>query len=98
MEKALAKADLRGPLVPLYANVTAAPVADPSAIRVPLVEQVTGTVRWRESVDGHGGGRGDRVRRDSAPQGAPGLVKRIAPEASATPGIGTPADVAAFAL
>jgi [acyl-carrier-protein] S-malonyltransferase len=51
MEKALAKADLRSPLVPLYANVTAAPVADPSAIRTLLVDQVTGTVRWRESVE-----------------------------------------------
>lgn len=50
MEKALADADLRAPLVPVYANVTAAPVADPAEIRRLLVEQVTGTVRWRESV------------------------------------------------
>ena len=50
MEKALAEAELRAPLVPVYANVTAAPVADPVAIRALLVEQVTGMVRWRESV------------------------------------------------
>src|SRR3546814_5037752 len=50
MAEALAKADLRAPLVPVYANVTAAPVADPDEIRRLLVAQVTGMVRWRESV------------------------------------------------
>jgi [acyl-carrier-protein] S-malonyltransferase len=50
MADALGKVDLRAPLVPLYANVTAAPVADPDTIRRLLVEQVTGTVRWRESI------------------------------------------------
>jgi [acyl-carrier-protein] S-malonyltransferase len=50
MAEALAKADLRVPLLPVYANVTAAPVADPAEIKRLLVEQVTGTVRWRESV------------------------------------------------
>ncbi|MHA6723133.1 ACP S-malonyltransferase [Sphingomonas sp. RS2018] len=50
MEAALADADLRAPLVPVYANVTAAPATDPAVIRALLVEQVTGMVRWRESV------------------------------------------------
>jgi [acyl-carrier-protein] S-malonyltransferase len=50
MAKALAEARVQAPLVPLYANVTAAPVADPDAIRGLLVDQVTGMVRWRESV------------------------------------------------
>ncbi|MFW2831717.1 ACP S-malonyltransferase [Sphingomonas sp. ID0503] len=50
MEKALAEAPLRAPLVPVYANVTAAPVADPAEIKRVLVEQVIGTVRWRESI------------------------------------------------
>jgi [acyl-carrier-protein] S-malonyltransferase len=50
MAEALATAALRAPLVPVYANVTAAPVADPDEIRRLLVEQVTGSVRWRESV------------------------------------------------
>jgi len=50
MAEALDKADLRAPFVPLVANMTAAPVADPATIRRLLVEQVTGTVRWRESV------------------------------------------------
>ena len=50
MAEALADARIDAPLVPLYANVTAAPVSDPDTIRQRLVEQVTGRVRWRESV------------------------------------------------
>lgn len=50
MAQALEDAALQAPLVPLYANVTAAPVTDASLIRSLLVEQVTGRVRWRESV------------------------------------------------
>jgi [acyl-carrier-protein] S-malonyltransferase len=50
MAEALGAAKLRAPLVPVFANVTAAPVTDPDQIRRLLVEQVTGTVRWRESV------------------------------------------------
>jgi [acyl-carrier-protein] S-malonyltransferase len=50
MAEALATANLRAPAVSVYANVTAAPVADPGDIRELLVEQVTGMVRWRESV------------------------------------------------
>jgi [acyl-carrier-protein] S-malonyltransferase len=50
MEEALLEADLRAPLVPVFANVDAVAVADPGVIRVSLVAQVTGMVRWRESV------------------------------------------------
>lgn len=50
MEAALADVALRAPLVPVYANVTAAPVADPTVIKALLVEQVTGMVRWRETI------------------------------------------------
>ncbi|MBB4085714.1 ACP S-malonyltransferase [Sphingomonas carotinifaciens] len=50
MDAALAEADLRAPLVPVYANVDAVAVADPGVIRTLLVQQVTGMVRWRESV------------------------------------------------
>jgi [acyl-carrier-protein] S-malonyltransferase len=50
MAEALGATTLQAPLVPLYANVTAAPVADPDLIRRQLVEQVTGRVRWRESA------------------------------------------------
>lgn len=50
MENALADAEIRAPFVPVVANVTAAPVSSPEDIRRLLVEQVTGMVRWRESV------------------------------------------------
>ena len=50
MASALATTTIHAPLVPLYANVTAAPVADPQLIASQLVEQVTGRVRWRESA------------------------------------------------
>lgn len=50
MDKALAQVDILAPAVPLYANVTAAPVSDPADVGRLLVEQVTGMVRWRESV------------------------------------------------
>ena len=50
MAKALEDARIDAPLVPVYANVIAAPASDPATIRRLLVEQVTGMVRWRESV------------------------------------------------
>jgi len=50
MDAALADARIAAPLVPVFANVDAAAIADPGAIRVALVRQVTGMVRWRESV------------------------------------------------
>jgi [acyl-carrier-protein] S-malonyltransferase len=50
MAEALAGVAIKPPVVPLVANVLAAPIADPDEIRRRLVEQVTGTVRWRESV------------------------------------------------
>lgn len=50
MAEALANAGVRPPAMPVYANVTAAPADDPAEIRKLLVEQVTGMVRWRESV------------------------------------------------
>ena len=50
MKEALAKVIIHRPLLPLIANVTAEPVSEPDAIRHLLVEQVTGMVRWRESV------------------------------------------------
>ena len=50
MDAALADARIAAPLVPVFANVDAVAIADPGAIRVALVRQVTGMVRWRESV------------------------------------------------
>jgi len=82
MEQALADADLAAPAVPVYANVTAAPASDPAEIRRLLVAQVTGMVRWRESVAAMWeAGVTDFVEfggKVLAP-----MVKRIAPEATA---------------
>jgi [acyl-carrier-protein] S-malonyltransferase len=50
MAEALGRTEIRSPAVPFYANVTAHPVSDPERIRELLVEQVTGMVRWRESI------------------------------------------------
>jgi [acyl-carrier-protein] S-malonyltransferase len=83
MEQALADATIQAPLVPLYANVTAAPVVDPDAIRRQLVEQVTGRVRWRESILAMWeAGVADYVELGGKVV-AP-MVKRTAPDATAT--------------
>jgi [acyl-carrier-protein] S-malonyltransferase len=83
MEEALAQVAIRPPLVPVYANVTAAPAADPDTIRALLVEQVTGMVRWRESVLAmSGAGVHDIVELGGKVLG--GMVKRNTPDASAT--------------
>jgi [acyl-carrier-protein] S-malonyltransferase len=50
MQAALAAVDIQPPCVPIIANVTASPVSDPESIRKLLVEQITGSVRWRESM------------------------------------------------
>ena len=55
MAQALAEVAVQAPVVPVVANVLARPISDPSEIVQALVAQVTGTVRWRESVGLHGG-------------------------------------------
>lgn len=81
MAEALATAALRAPVVPVYANVTASPVADPDAIRKLLVEQVTGRVRWRESVAAmFAAGVTDYVECGGKVLGP--MIKRIAPDAT----------------
>ncbi|MCW3848825.1 ACP S-malonyltransferase [Sphingomonas sp. LB-2] len=83
MAEALAAVAIQAPLVPVYANVTAAPVSDPDTIRALLVEQVTGMVRWRESVLAmFDAGVTDFVELGGKVLG--GMVKRIAPDAVAT--------------
>lgn len=81
MEAALAKATIAAPLLPVYANVLAAPIADPEDIKTRLVEQVTGRVRWRESI----AAMWDAGVTDYVELGgkvlAP-MVKRIAPDAT----------------
>lgn len=94
MADALAKVAIRAPLVPVYANVTAAPVSDPDTIRALLVDQVTGMVRWRESVAAmFDAGVTDFVELGGKVLGA--MVKRIAPDATVT-SVVTMADIEAL--
>ena len=94
MADALAKTALQAPLVPVYANVTAAPVADPETIKRLLVEQVTGTVRWRESVAAMAeAGVSDFVEFGGKVLGP--MVKRIAPDV-VTMNVVTMADIEAL--
>ncbi|HZB37626.1 MAG TPA: ACP S-malonyltransferase [Beijerinckiaceae bacterium] len=95
MRKALAAVEMRPPAVPVVANVEAAPLTDPAAIRDALVRQVTATVRWRESVAYMAGQGVDRFYEIGSGKVLTGLVKRIAPGATGT-AVGTPEDVAAF--
>ncbi len=95
MAKALAETSLIAPKVTLIANVSASPLTDPAAIRDSLVAQVTGTVRWRESVAYMAGQGVTRFVEFGAGKVLAGLVKRIAEGASAI-SIGAPADVEAF--
>ena len=83
MADALSYVVLEAPAVPLYANVTAQPATDPDAIRTQLVEQVTGMVRWRESVANlFDAGVDEFVELGGKVLG--GMVKRIAPDAKVT--------------
>jgi [acyl-carrier-protein] S-malonyltransferase len=95
MREALGHVAVRAPAVPVVANVLAAPVTEPDAIRDALVRQVTGTVRWRESVAGMARDGVDAFHEVGAGRVLMGLVKRIAPGVSAT-AVGTPEDVAAL--
>jgi [acyl-carrier-protein] S-malonyltransferase len=93
MAQALAAVTIKAPAVPLVSNVLASALTDPNEIRRRLVEQVTGTVRWRESVvymAGHGVTRFFEV---GAGKVLSGLVKRIAEGAVGT-AVGGPNDIA----
>ncbi len=83
MAEALAKIDIAAPHVPLYANVTAAPVSDPTAIRDQLVEQVTAMVRWRESIANMAAAGVEEFVELGGKVLGP-MVKRIAPDARVT--------------
>ncbi|GAA3716439.1 ACP S-malonyltransferase [Sphingomonas cynarae] len=83
MDAALAEAMIAAPLVPLYCNVDAVAIADPGAIRAALVAQVTGMVRWRESVLAMAAAGVTEFVELGGKVLAP-MVKRIAPDATAT--------------
>jgi [acyl-carrier-protein] S-malonyltransferase len=95
MAQALGGVAVRRPAVALVANVLARAISDPGEIVRRLVEQVTGTVRWRESVAFMAGQGVTTFYEIGAGKVLSGLVKRIAEGANGLP-IGTPEDVAAF--
>ncbi len=95
MAQALTATPPRPPVVPLIANVSAAKVTDPVAIRDLLVAQVTATVRWRESVLAMAELGVDSFIELGTGKVLAGLVKRIAPDA-ATFSAGSPADIEAL--
>lgn len=95
MAEALAAVTISAPVVPVVANVTAAPVSDPNAIRRLLVEQVTGMVRWRECVLTMKEQGVEALVEVGSGKVLAGLTKRIDKELSAT-SVGTPADVESF--
>jgi [acyl-carrier-protein] S-malonyltransferase len=95
MEQALAAVTLRRPASPLVANVTASAVVDPSEIAKLLVEQVTATVRWRESIAFMAARGVTRFYEVGAGKVLSGLNRRIAEGAGAM-AIGTPEDIEAF--
>ncbi len=95
MQAALAQVAMRPPLVPVMANVGAAPLTEPDAIRASLVAQVTGTVRWRECVEAMTAAGVTRFVEVGSGKVLAGLVKRIA--AGAMPlSVGTADDVAGY--
>lgn len=97
MAAALAEARIVAPAVPVVANVTARPEQDPEVIRRLLVEQVTGRVRWRESMEWMAGEGGvTRFAEIGSGKVLTGMAKRIAPDAESLP-LNTPEELEAFA-
>src|SRR5438105_3739503 len=94
MAKALAEVAIRQPASPLVSNVLASPITDPDEIRRRLIEQVTGTVRWRESIAYMAAHGVTRFFEIGAGKVLSGLVKRIADGAVGV-SIGGPNDIAA---
>jgi [acyl-carrier-protein] S-malonyltransferase len=95
MRDALALVSIKPPSVPLVSNVLARPVNDPAEIARGLVAQVTGTVRWRESIEVMAAGGVATFYEVGAGKVLSGLIKRIAEGVSAVT-IGTPEEVAAY--
>ncbi|MDK2746019.1 MAG: ACP S-malonyltransferase [Brevundimonas sp.] len=97
MAAALASATILAPVVPVVANVLARPESDPEVIRRLLVEQVTGRVRWRESMEWMATEGGvTRFVEIGSGKVLTGMAKRIAPDAECLP-LNTPEELEAFA-
>ncbi len=96
MAEALSHVDINRPVVPLVANVRATAISDPATIRSLLVEQVTGSVRWRESVAWMAGEGVTEIYEIGAGKALSGMVRRIERSIACSP-VGTPDDVKAAA-
>ncbi len=95
MAEALAAVDIKAPAVPVVANVRAEAVRDPAAIRDLLVEQVTGSVRWRESVAYMAAQGVTDIWEIGAGKALSGMIRRI-DRSIATRNIGAPGDITAL--
>lgn len=95
MAEALAGVQMSKPLVPLMANVTAALTSNPEEIRDLLIQQVTGQVRWRESVTNMEKDGVEQVVEIGSGKVLTGLVRRIAPDLK-TVNVATPQDIEDF--
>ncbi|AMN53878.1 ACP S-malonyltransferase [Labrenzia sp. CP4] len=95
MAEALANAEIRSPAVPLVANVLARPITDANEIRDRLVQQVTGTVRWRESITWLADNGVDTFVEVGTGKVLTGMVKRIAKEATGM-AVNSPEDIDAL--
>lgn len=94
MASALDDIQFSAPRVPLVANVTASAVSDPDQIKALLVQQVTGSVRWRESVAFMAAEGVTEFWEIGAGKALSGMIKRIA-DGATTRAVGTPDDMAA---
>ena len=92
MQRALQDVSIQAPAVPVVANVRAAPTVDPDDIRTLLVQQVTGSVRWRESVSYMAAQGVTEFFEIGAGKALSGMIKRIDRGVS-TQAVGTPEDV-----
>jgi len=92
MREALAEVEAKAPSVPLVANVTARPLFDPQEIVSRLVEQVTGRVRWRETVEWLGENGVETLYEIGAGKVLTGLARRINRDLAAVP-VNNPADI-----
>jgi len=96
MAEALARIEIKSPVVPVVANVLAAPISNPAEIRARLVEQVTGTVRWRECVLAMAAAGVTELYEIGTGKVLSGLAGRIDKSLKAT-SVGTSADIDAVA-
>jgi len=94
MREAFSAVAARSPVVPVVANVSVTPLIDPSKITASLVEQVTGRVRWRETVEWFGANGVTTLYEIGSGKVLSGLARRINRDL-ATANVGTPAEVEA---